>query len=49
MRGIPGSHCLCTVVVTWCPDFYNSRRRHSSAGLQSPDHYKKTAEQPAVA
>jgi putative transposase len=38
------------VVVTWCLDFYNPRRRHSSAGLQSPEHYEKTtAEQPAAA
>jgi transposase InsO family protein len=38
------------VVVTWCLDFYNTRRRHSSVGLQSPDHYEKsTAEQPAAA
>jgi putative transposase len=39
-----------TVVVSRCLDFYHSRRRHSSAELQSPDHYEKTtAEQPAAA
>ena len=38
------------VVVAWCVDFYNTRRRHSAAGLQLPDHYKKTtAEKPAAA
>jgi putative transposase len=31
------------VVVAWCLDFYNTRRRHSSAGLPAPDHYEKTA------
>jgi transposase InsO family protein len=37
-------------IVTWCQGFYNTRRRHSSAGLQAPDHYEKTtAEQPAAA
>ena len=38
------------IVVAWCLDFYNTRRRHSSAGLQSPDQYEKTtAEQQAAA
>jgi putative transposase len=38
------------IIVAWCQDFYNTRRRHSSAGLQAPDHYEKTtAEQPAAA
>lgn len=38
------------VVVSWCLDFYNTRRRHSSAGLQSPDHYENTTgEQKAAA
>jgi putative transposase len=38
------------IIVAWCQDFYNPRRRHSSAGLQAPDHYEKTtAEQPGAA
>jgi len=38
------------VVVAWRLDFYNHRRQHSSAALQSPDHYEKTtAEQQAAA
>jgi transposase InsO family protein len=38
------------IIVAWCQGFYNTRRRHSSAGLQAPDHYEKTtAEQPAAA
>jgi transposase InsO family protein len=38
------------IIVAWCLDFYNTRRRHSSAGLQAPDRYEKTtAEQPAAA
>jgi transposase InsO family protein len=28
------------VVVAWCHDFYNSRRRHSSAALMSPIQYE---------
>jgi putative transposase len=37
------------VVVAWCLDFYNTRRRHSSAGWQAPDHYEKaSAEQPSA-
>jgi putative transposase len=37
-------------IVTWCQGFYNTRRRHSSAGLQAPDYYEKTtAEQLAAA
>jgi transposase InsO family protein len=37
------------VVVAWCLDFYNTRRRHSSAGLQAPDHYEKTAAERSAA
>ena len=38
------------IIVAWCQDFYNTRRRHSSAGLQAPDYYEKTtAEQLAAA
>jgi putative transposase len=34
----------------WRQDFYNTRRRHSSAGLQAPDYHEKTtAEQLAAA
>jgi transposase InsO family protein len=38
------------IIVAWCQDFYNTRRRHSSAGLQAPDYDEKTtAEQLAAA
>lgn len=38
------------VVVAWCHDFYNTRRRHSSAALMSPTEYEKIAvDQPAAA
>jgi putative transposase len=38
------------VVVAWCQDFYNSRRRHSSAALMSPIQYERlAADQPAAA
>ncbi|GAA4491086.1 hypothetical protein GCM10023094_55350 [Rhodococcus olei] len=38
------------VVVGWCLDFYNTRRRHSAAGLQSPADYERiAADQPAAA
>jgi putative transposase len=38
------------VVVPWCQDFYNTRRRHSSAALLSPIQYERlTADQPAAA
>ena len=37
------------VVVAWCQDFYNSRRRHSSAALMSPIQYERlAADQPAA-
>ncbi len=29
-----------TVVLTWCHEFYNTRRRHSSAAMMSPIHYE---------
>jgi pimeloyl-ACP methyl ester carboxylesterase len=31
------------VLVGWCLEFYNVRRRHSSAGLQPPANYEQTA------
>lgn len=39
-----------TVVLTWCHEFYNTRRRHSSAALLPPAEFEKiTADQPAAA
>ncbi len=32
-----------TVVLAWCHEFYNTKRRHSSAALMSPDDYEKIA------
>jgi transposase InsO family protein len=38
------------VVLAWCHKFYNTRRRHSSAALMSPDAFEKiAADQPAAA
>ena len=38
------------VVMAWCHDFYNTRRRHSSAALMPPIEYEKIAvDQPAAA
>src|SRR6476619_4452584 len=38
------------VVTAWCYDFYNTRRRHSSAGLLPPVEYEKiAASQPEAA
>src|SRR5271167_2510627 len=38
------------VVVPWCQDFYNNRRRHTSAALMSPIQYETlAADQPAAA
>lgn len=38
------------VVLRWCHDFYNTRRRHSSAALLAPAEFEKiTADQPAAA
>jgi putative transposase len=38
------------VVVPWCYDFYNHRRRHSSANMLSPINYENlTADQPVAA
>lgn len=38
------------VVLAWCHDFYNVRRRHSSAALLAPDTYEKiAADQPEAA
>ena len=31
------------VIVNWVVDFYNSRRRHSSCGMQSPIDYEASA------
>jgi putative transposase len=39
-----------TVVLAWCHEFYNTRRRHSSASFLSPAAFEKiTADQPAAA
>jgi putative transposase len=38
------------VVLAWCHEFYNTKRRHSSAALMSPNDYEKIAvDQPAAA
>ncbi len=38
------------VIVAWCHDVYNARRRHSSAGLLPPIEYEKiTAIRPEAA
>jgi putative transposase len=38
------------VVLAWCHNFYNTRRRHSSAALLAPAEFEKiTADQPAAA
>jgi putative transposase len=38
------------VVTAWCHEFYNTRRRHSSASLLPPNEYEKiAADQPAAA
>jgi putative transposase len=37
-------------ITAWCYEFYNTRRRHSSAGLLPPVEYEKiTANQPEAA
>ena len=39
-----------TVVLAWCHEFYNTRRRHSSAAMLPPAEFEKiTADQPAAA
>jgi putative transposase len=39
-----------TVIKKWCHEFYNTRRRHSSAALLPPAEFEKiTADQPAAA
>jgi putative transposase len=39
-----------TVVLPWCYEFYNQRRRHSSANMHSPINYENlTVDQPAAA
>lgn len=38
------------IVLNWCHEFYNTRRRHSSAALLAPAEFEKiTADQPAAA
>jgi transposase InsO family protein len=38
------------IVLAWCHEFYNTRRRHSSASFLSPAAFEKiTADQPAAA
>jgi transposase InsO family protein len=37
------------VVLTWCHEFYNAKRRHSSPALMSPIEYEKIAVDPPVA
>jgi transposase InsO family protein len=38
------------VVLAWCHQFYNTRRRHSSAAMLAPAEFEKiTADQPAAA
>jgi putative transposase len=37
------------VVLAWCHEFYNVRRRHSSAGMLSPDAFEAAALQPEAA
>jgi putative transposase len=37
------------VVLAWCHDFYNVRRRHSSAAMMSPINYETAALQPEAA
>jgi putative transposase len=37
------------VVLAWCHDFYNTRRRHSSAGMMSPINFETPALQPEAA
>ncbi len=35
------------VVLTWCHEFYNTRRRHSSAAMMAPNDYEHAAAQHA--
>jgi transposase InsO family protein len=37
------------VVLAWCHEFYNVRRRHSSAGMLSPNNFETAALQPEAA
>lgn len=37
------------VIIAWCHDFYNTRRRHSSAAMLSPINYETAALQPEAA
>jgi len=36
-----------SIVLPWCHEFYNTRRRHSSAKMMAPIDYEHTAAQPA--
>ncbi len=53
---VPSRHTFTTkaearsIVLTWCHEFYNTRRRHSSAAMLPPAEFEKiTADQPAAA
>jgi hypothetical protein len=35
------------VVLAWCHQFYNTRRRHSSSAMMTPADYEQTVVQPA--
>jgi putative transposase len=35
-----------SVVLTWCHEFYNISRRHSSAAMTAPNDYEHAATQP---
>ena len=49
-RAVGGRAEARAVVVPWCQEFYNVKRRHSSAALLSPNEYEKiTAIQPDAA
>lgn len=36
------------IVVKWCYDFYNTKRRHSTCGMQSPTDYETTTARQAA-
>jgi len=35
------------VVLAWCHEFYNTRRRHSSAAMTSPTDYENASAAPS--
>jgi transposase InsO family protein len=35
------------VVLAWCHEFYNTRRRHSSVAMMTPADYEQSAAQVA--